>query len=149
MTSPFDSNVPPHRTPFVTELHLPETLPRRTVHRSVGDVLFPEGGKCEGVYVIEEGEVDLISDYTSHPRRLQTAGPGCMLGLTAFLTQGPYASTGVALTPVRLSQIACKDFQDFLTHEPEKWAIVLEHVARDSGAAVDALRKTRLSHVKH
>lgn len=133
----------------MTELRLPESLPRKEVRRGSGEVLFTEGGDCEGVFVIEDGQVDLLSDYTSQPKRLQTAGPGCLLGLTAFLTEGPYASTAVAITPVRLSQIACRDFQDFLTRSPEKWAIVLEHVARDSGAAVETLRRARLSHTKH
>lgn len=133
----------------MTELRLPESLPRKAVRRGSGEVLFAEGGDCEGVYVIEEGQVDLVSDYTSQPKRLQTAGPGCMLGLTAFLTEGTYASTAVAITPVRLSQISCRDFQAFLTHSPDKWAIVLEHVARDSGAAVETLRRARLSHTKH
>lgn len=149
MTSPVDPSVPTQRTPCLSELHLPDSLPRKQFRRKSGEVVFTEGGKCIGVFVIEEGQVDLISDYSSQPRRLQTAGPGCMLGLTAFLTEGTYASTGVAVTPVRLSQISCRDFQEFLTESPDKWAIVLENVARDSGAAVETLRKTRLSHTRH
>ena len=149
MTSPVDPTIPQQRHPVVADLGLPDSLPRKPVRCGSGEVLFREGGKCEGVFVIEEGQVDLFTDYDSQPHRLQTAGPGCMLGLTAFLTQKQYASTAVALTPVRLSKISCKDFQDFLTQVPEKWTIVLENVARDSGAAVGALRKIRLGHARH
>ena len=60
-----------------------------------GDFLFREGDKCDEMYVLLEGEMDiLLGDYV-----VETAGAGALIGVISLLDDSPRPANAVAKTP--------------------------------------------------
>lgn len=69
---------------------------------AAGAVLFREGDHLAHFYVVAEGTVAIeILAPDRRPRRIQTIGPGELLGWSAILGTGAMTATARALTPVQ------------------------------------------------
>ena len=61
-----------------------------------GDFLFREGDKCDEMYVLLEGEMDIrLGDYV-----VETAGAGALIGVISLLDDSPRPANAVAKTPL-------------------------------------------------
>jgi len=69
------------------------------------EVLFREGEKSACIYIVIEGKVALEISAGSGVIRIQTVGPGKLLGWTPVLAPGPMTAQAVALEPCRLVAI--------------------------------------------
>ena len=70
------------------------------------EVLFREGEKSPCIYIIISGKVALETWVTGNGMtRIQTVGPGKLLGWTPILTQGPMTAQAIASEPCRLVAI--------------------------------------------
>jgi CRP-like cAMP-binding protein len=70
------------------------------------EVLFREGEKSPCIYLVISGKVGLEIWVTGNGlTRVQTVGPGRLLGWTPILTQGPMTARAIALEPCRLLAI--------------------------------------------
>ena len=81
-----------------------------------GEQLITAGSPGEGLYVIVEGEVDVVGD---DGRQLTRLHPGAVLGEMSLLLDAPCSATCVARTPGRVLRIGRADFQAFLVGYPE------------------------------
>jgi CRP-like cAMP-binding protein len=81
-----------------------------------GERLLTAGSPGEGLYVLVEGEVDVVG---ADGRQLARAHPGDVLGEMSLLLDAPCSATCVARSPGRVLRIGRSDFQAFLVGYPE------------------------------
>lgn len=100
-----------------------------------GDVLFREGDEAEDLYLLVDGEVDVV---TASQGRVAVLATGECVGEMGVLDSAPRSATVTALSSVRALRIARPDFEDLLELFPA--------VARGIiSVLTERLRKTQAS----
>ncbi len=90
-----------------------------------GDFLFREGDKCDEMYVLLEGEMDiLLGDYV-----VETAGAGALIGVISLLDDSPRPANAVAKTPCRLATIDQRRFHFLIQQHPQFATHVMKELA--------------------
>jgi len=98
---------------------------------TAGDVIFMEGEPGDKMYVVSEGEVDILIG----PDVVETAGPGSAFGEMALIDQSPRSASAIARTDCKLVPIDERQFQ-FLVRETPFFALTIMKTM------ADRLRKT-------
>jgi len=95
------------------------------LHLAPGDSLFREGDKGEKIYVVLEGEMEiLLGDLV-----LETAGPGSLIGEMALIDDSPRTASVVAKTPCRLAEIDRRRFHFLVQQTPHFATHVMKTLA--------------------
>jgi CRP/FNR family transcriptional regulator, cyclic AMP receptor protein len=81
---------------------------------AAGDVIFSVGEPGDRMYVVIEGEVDVVSG----SRTIETTGPGGLLGELALIDRSPRSATAIARTACRLVPIDEKRFEFLVGQTP-------------------------------
>ena len=77
---------------LLTPVLIERGTPRELVPIPKGDLLFEEGGSAETFYVVERGRVRLELSTPGRPTAvIQTIGPGDLVGLSWFNTNGKWS----------------------------------------------------------
>jgi CRP-like cAMP-binding protein len=92
-----------------------------------GERVFEEGAVGDALYMIDSGEVDVLSqkgaggpsEGTSGERRIARLGPGETFGEMALLTGEPRVATVLAIGPVKAWKISKDDFDRLVHASPE------------------------------
>lgn len=79
-----------------------------------GDVIFAAGAPGDRMYVVVEGEVDVISG----GQTIETTGPGGILGEMALIDRSPRSASALARTACRLVPIDERRFQYLVGQTP-------------------------------
>ncbi len=125
-------------TPFVAETLAPF---ERTEQVPPGQPLFREGDAPRGVYVLHDGEVDLVfSSRTGEAKALRVAAPGQILGLSCIVSQRPHDCSATARSAARVGFIDREEFQRLLDRNPNLWITVLQMLSTDINACWDCMR---------
>ena len=103
----------------------------RALQLAPGDSLFREGEKGEKMYVLLEGEMEiLLGDFV-----LETVRQGALIGEMALIDDSPRTASVVARTPCRLAEIDRRRFHflvqqtpHFVTHVMKTLADRLRHM---------------------
>jgi CRP/FNR family transcriptional regulator, cyclic AMP receptor protein len=104
------------------ELFRQETDPLRL---APGDFLFREGDRGEKVYVLLEGEMEiLLGDLL-----LENAGPGTLIGEMALIDDSPRTASAVAKTSCRLAEIDRRRFHFLVQQTPHFATHVMKTLA--------------------
>ena len=104
-------------------------LPPETVQLDAGEVLFRQGSWGDRIYVIESGEIEILSEYADDRRELRAVvGVGNYFGEMGPLFNLPRTATARARTPARLIAYTVRDFRKRLRPRPP------HHGGRPSGA---------------
>ena len=86
---------------------------RVTVELSTGDVLFEQGATSDYIYVVREGEVEIVrTPPGGSPERLAVEGPGHYFGEMGPLFQLPRSATVRATAPTLLDGYSVDAFRD-------------------------------------
>jgi CRP/FNR family transcriptional regulator, cyclic AMP receptor protein len=91
-----------------------------------GDFLFREGDVGERMYVLLEGDMDVLLGELV----VETAKPGALLGEMALIDRSPRTASAVAKTPCRLAQIDQRRFH-FLVQQTPNFATHVMKVLAD------------------
>jgi CRP/FNR family transcriptional regulator, cyclic AMP receptor protein len=84
------------------------------VQIAAGDFLFREGDNGDKMYVLLEGQVEiLLGDLV-----LETAGPGSLIGEMALIDDSPRTAAAVAKTSCRLAEIDRRRFHFLVQQTP-------------------------------
>lgn len=87
------------------------------IHLLAGETLFSQGDASDVLYVVKEGEIDLVHD----GRLIETVGPGGIIGEVGVLDDGPRNVTAYARSDCRVVPISENRFM-FLVHETPTFA---------------------------
>lgn len=79
-----------------------------------GQLIFCQGDPGEVMYVVQEGEVDLLLN----EQLLETVGPGGILGELALLEAAARSATAIARTDCRLARLNLTRFKVHVHHTP-------------------------------
>jgi CRP-like cAMP-binding protein len=105
-------------------------------------VIFEEGEEEAGVFLVVEGSVSLEICVREHgPRRIQTVGPGELLGWSPLLGVGPMTATARALTPALLVGLDSTRLLELCRLDPKLGFTLMQQTAR---ALANRLHATRL-----
>ena len=84
------------------------------IDRKAGEVIFTAGDPGDRMYVVIEGEVDVLFE----GRVIETTGPGGILGEMALIDRSPRSATAVAKTDCKLAPIDEKRFEFLVGQTP-------------------------------
>jgi len=99
---------------------------------AAGQFIFKAGDPGETMYIITEGEVDILDGSGT---TLETAGPGSIVGELALIDDEPRSATVVAKTDCRLVPVDRRRFEFMVQETPFFGLAVMKVLA-------DRLRKT-------
>lgn len=81
---------------------------------SQGQTLFREGEPGEKMYIVVEGQVDIVTD----GQLLETVEPGGILGEMALIDDKPRSATVIAHTDCVLTPVSRQHFLTLIQHTP-------------------------------
>ncbi|MCB1539105.1 MAG: EAL domain-containing protein, partial [Alphaproteobacteria bacterium] len=81
-----------------------------------GDLIFKQGDPGDSAYLIEEGQVEILSETGGTPQSLGKRGTGSIVGEMAIVDSKPRPTTVRAITPCTLLAIGREDFERRLEH---------------------------------
>jgi CRP/FNR family transcriptional regulator, cyclic AMP receptor protein len=118
----------------------------RTSSYPAGALLFMEDEPSQGVYVICQGSVKLLTT-NSEGRTLifKIAKRGEILGLNAALSGASHEVTAETLQPAQLAYVSREDFLKFIRETPDACLKVAQHLGRDCDSAYQLIRSIGLS----
>ena len=98
---------------------------------AAGESIFKAGDAGDSMYVVIEGEVDILDGSTA----LETAGPGAIFGELALIDDAPRSATVVAKTDTKVVPVDRWRFEFMVTETPFFAVAVMKVLA-------DRLRRT-------
>jgi signal transduction histidine kinase len=95
-----------------------------------GSIVFEEGAPGDGLYVVEEGEVEITASFDGGPhRRVSCLGPGEPFGEMAFIESKPRSATARATRPSRLSFLPSAGLHAVLDRHPALASAFLKQIS--------------------
>lgn len=95
-------------------------LHQGTLSFAPGTLIVDEGERNEQVFVILEGEVQMLKRSSTNPAlEVDRFGPGDLLGLTSFWSHEPSFLQSKALGPVKCLAIGAGDLDELIRRDPE------------------------------
>jgi CRP/FNR family transcriptional regulator len=110
-----------------------------------GSVLFLQGQKPAGVFLVRSGRVKLFVAGKGRQLLLRIAEPGEMLGLSASISGRPHEYTAQTTAPCDVVFVRRKDLSRFLRHDPEACLQIAELLSRKVATAYKRVGNVRLS----
>jgi CRP-like cAMP-binding protein len=101
----------------------------RPVLFEAGAVLFREGQDHDTVYLVREGNVGLEIRVGERTFRLQTVGPGELVGWSPLIGQGPMTATARAVGPVHAVALSAPQLLAHFEREPRLGMAFLRRAA--------------------
>jgi signal transduction histidine kinase len=95
-----------------------------------GEVIFEEGAPGDGMYVVAEGEVEILASLDQGPHRaVGHLGPGQAFGEMAFIESKPRSATARAMVPTRLNFLPATGLHAVLDHNPTLAGAFLKQIS--------------------
>ncbi len=92
---------------------------RLLVGFAAGQEVFREGEPGAEMYIIEDGEVEIVKQHGATEKRLSRLGPGDFFGEMALLEDRPRSAGARAVTDCRLLPVDASTFDQLLREKPE------------------------------
>lgn len=112
----------------------------QTLEVKAGDLIFSEGDLGTEMYLVHEGQVEILSKVKGEDRLLAVLEKGDFFGEMALLEDRPRAGSARALTDVRLLQINGSTFDQMLRDNPEIAVRMMRKLSRRLRETDDLLR---------
>jgi CRP/FNR family transcriptional regulator, cyclic AMP receptor protein len=105
-----------------------DLLPSETPLKALpeGQVVFAQGDPGDVMYVVIDGEVDILLD----GKLIETVRSGGVVGEVALIDSGPRSATAISRTRCLLSPVDERRFIDLICREPEFALTVMRVLAR-------------------
>jgi len=104
------------------------TEPRTVAQR---DWLFRRGDASDGVWLMEEGFVNVYADMDDASPRLAAFGPGQFVGEMSLVDGKPRSASVRAEVPVRALLLSAEALASLLEHRPDAAMKVMQNLARE------------------
>jgi CRP/FNR family transcriptional regulator, cyclic AMP receptor protein len=128
-------------------------LPRRLLARlavqlfekayAPGEAVFSEGDPGKGLFVVLDGEIEVIRDVGQGPQRIVAFGPGTAFGELALIDDLPRSASAVATMPTRLLILYRSHFEDLVAGDRAIALVVAKNLLRLLAGYVRAANVTR------
>jgi CRP/FNR family cyclic AMP-dependent transcriptional regulator len=115
-------------------------LPRRLLARIAvqlfekaygpGEAVFSEGDPGKGLFVVLDGEVEVMRETAHGPQRIVTFGPGTAFGELALIDDLPRSATALATGPTRLLILYRSHFEDLVAGDRGIALVVAKNLLR-------------------
>lgn len=89
------------------------------VKLKAGEFLFREGDAGDAMYIIQDGQVEIVTSARGRERRLALLEDGDFFGEMALLEGQPRVASARAVTPCELMRIDAATFDQMARHNPE------------------------------
>ena len=140
---PIFSGLSPEELTFLTER-------ARLRPFSVGETVFGEGERCEGLYVVERGHLRIFkSSADGREQVLSIDGPGSSVAELPVFDGGPYPASAVTLEDSRLIFISRADFHELCMSHPQVSLKVLRVVGARLRRLVGIIEELSFTTVRH
>ena len=97
-----------------------------------GDVLFKEGDPARELYVVIDGEVEVLKkSRRSRDVRVAILGPNDSFGEKSIIDVQPRSATVRALGPSRLLKMTSEDLDQLYRNDLKSYALITLNIARD------------------
>jgi len=97
-----------------------------------GDAIFREGDAAHCLYVLLEGEVEVLKrSRANHEHRVAILGPSDCFGEMSLIDLQPRSATVRAIAPSRVLRINSEDFDRLYRQDMKSYALVALNIARD------------------
>jgi CRP-like cAMP-binding protein len=107
----------------------------------VGEYIFREGEEVEGIYLIEEGAVKVVSRFGEQGEHiLRLAGKGKLLGQQGLGAEH-YTASAIALLPASVMFIPADVFNRLVQANPEFSLFLIHFIASELNEAESAIKK--------
>ena len=115
------------------EATLDEFVRRLPIHNlDAGDVIFREGDTGRDLYVVLQGEMEVIKNSKNEREtRVAMLGPGDWFGEMSILDIMPRSATVRALAPSRLLKLSAHDLDVLYRRDVRAYAIIVLNTARE------------------
>jgi len=98
----------------------PKNLQKNITFHLAGEVIFAEGTKGDMMYVILEGEIEILkAAQAGSDKTLDILNPGEFFGEMALLEEAPRSATTVALTDCKLLEFNRANFEVLMAGQPQ------------------------------
>lgn len=112
--------------------------------------MFSEGDRCEGLYIIESGQVRLFKTSPNGREQVLTIeGPGSSVAELPVFDGGNYPVSGAAVTEVSALLIRSKDFHAICLENPQITLKVLKVVGGRLRRLVGIIEELSFTTVRH
>ena len=119
-------------------------------HFSAGQTVFAEGDACEGMYVIESGNIRIFkSSPGGREQVLSIDGTGSSIAELPVFDGGNYPASGVAVDDVAVLFVSKQDFQALCLAHPEVALKVLRVVGARLRRLVGIIEELSFTTVRH
>lgn len=119
-------------------------------HYDAGDEIFAEGEPCEGLFVIESGNVRIFKTSAGGREQVLTIeGPGSSVAELPVFDGGNYPASASAVDEADLLFISKKDFQAACLQHPEMALKVLKVVGSRLRRLVGIIEELSFTTVRH
>ncbi len=109
----------------------------RRVHYRPAEVVLRQGEPALMVYVIMDGQADVLRERDGKPVKVSTVGPGSLMGELGVVLDKPYLGTIIASTAVTALQIDSVTFIELLSQVPQLSMALIRELARRLMASSD------------
>lgn len=105
-----------------------ELLPTETPIKAVaaGEIVFAQGDPGDVMFVVIDGEVDILLD----GKAIETVRAGSVVGEMALIDLGPRSATAISRTRCLLSPVNQQRFRELIAREPDFALNVMRVLAR-------------------
>ncbi len=104
----------------------------QTLSHSAGSVIFREGEAAHEMYVILDGELEVLKrSRRGRESRVAVLGPGDNLGEMALIDMQNRSATVRAIAPTRLLRITSEDMGALYRNDLKAYALIVLNIARD------------------
>jgi CRP-like cAMP-binding protein len=99
---------------------------------ATGDVVFREGDPARCLYVLLEGEVEVVKrSHGTREHRVAVLGPTDCFGEMSLIDVQPRSATVRAISPLRVLRVNSEDFDRLYRQDVKSYALVALNIARD------------------
>ena len=106
-----------------------------------GEIVFKEGEKPGGIYILHSGTVDMVFSGRNGIRKpLRTALPGEIVGLSDAVSNNAHDCTATTHTNAKIGFVPIETFQRRLAETPALWLDIARYLSVDLDSCWASMR---------
>ena len=106
-----------------------------------GEVIFREGERPRGIFVLYSGTIDLIfSSRSGISKSLRTSTPGAIVGLSDAIADTPHDCTATARSGAKIGYVPIDALRRQLQETPELWLTIAKFLSADLDSCWASMR---------